>query len=463
MKAGSAPFKIAANVEKIFLSPKFFAVLGLWQLFGIMSIGYPLIVAPYSAGLLLFFFLLFKDRQSLPRRDSFEAEWMPLASPELGKEVTLVLELRLLEQRKIQIRQIRLESPEVEALEFKEIFADFSPVSEGGLRASLIGNARALGFYELGTARILLRSAYGFFEKSIELKTPLLDFRVSPSLKEVPEQVFQETIRNQPLLFQGSRRLMRSSAADQFYSSRKYQYPDSIRHIDQKKSAKYQQLMTRTFEAQYNHHLVILLDLGRTLFGQVRGSEKHDYYLSVALSLAEQAIKARDTVSVLAFSQELHFSLRQTRNIAPLSILRRGDSRLKPRDVESDYALIPEIMPQVSSQRSIVLLLSDLSKPSVQEGLLKNLQPVCRRHLTVCLGLTTKEQDLRSTIECERQTPLSQEQFSQIFYSYWLERRFARFSAEFSQSGGAAILLAEQYWMNAAQRIYARLRASLNA
>ena len=183
----------------------------------------------------------------------------------------------------------------------------------------------------------------------------------------------------------------------------------------------------------------------------------------LALALAEHALKARDTVSFLGFSQEVHYSVARTRNLAPLIALRRGDPILRPRDVESDYSLIPAVIPQLANQRSIVVLLSDLSKPSVQEALLKNLEPVCRKHLTLSLGLINEEQDLRSIIQRNRTENLKQEEFSQVFYSYWLNRRLALFSKQFSKLGGAAICLPEQHWMNAALRVYGGLRDSVSA
>src|SRR4029079_18914357 len=97
---------------------------------------------------------------------------------------------------------------------------------------------------------------------------------------------------------------------------REYQYPDSIRHIDARKSAKYCQLMTRTYDSLLEHHLILGLDVGRSMYGRMGPSRKLDYYLSACLALAENASQSRDRLSFFAFSQKVHLTVRRSRHMA---------------------------------------------------------------------------------------------------------------------------------------------------
>jgi uncharacterized protein (DUF58 family) len=282
---------------------------------------------------------------------------------------------------------------------------------------------------------------------------------VAPSRTTLSEQAFSELIQTQRVLHQGARLQTRTRAQDQFHSLRKYQYPDPLRHIDQKKSARLGEPVTRTFDTLRSHHLVIALDMGRALSGTIRGSAKMDYYLSAALALAENALRARDEVSFIAFSQTTHFTIRRTRSLAAFRRLFRSENMFSPRDEESDYSTIPNQLVRMAGSRSIVVVLTDLSKPSVQEGLLQALAPVCRKHLAVVASLNDREVDVEEQVLAFKQENFN-EKYPDLLYGYWLREKQSLFREHLARLGGGSIAVNDAYWMSTVERLYELLRAS---
>ena len=216
---------------------------------------------------------------------------------------------------------------------------------------------------------------------------------------------------------------MRGRAAEQFYSLRKYQFPDQIRHIDQKKTAKYGELMTRTYENFLSHHLILALDLGHSMFGTLGQSQKHDFYLAACLTLARNAIQSHDHVSFFGFSQRIHSMIRRTRSLDPFLPLYQGSAEVAPRDEEGNFDLLGPALSRVAGQRSILLIFTDASRPSVQESLLRVMPDLCQRHLTVVISLLDEAYTLERQLDAWDGGNVEMQDYSRFLYNYWIDDR----------------------------------------
>ncbi len=282
-------------------------------------------------------------------------------------------------------------------------------------------------------------------------------------VRRISDQDFVEHIANQQILAQGNRRILRGQAADQFHSIRRYQYPDNLRHIDARKSAKYARLMTRIYDEYRAHHLVMALDLGRSMCGRLKASSKHDYYLSACLMLAQHAIAAGDEVSFFAFANTTTFSVRSTRHLAGFEPLFKGDQRLQARETESRFDLLYPTICSLTGQRSIVLVLTDLTSPSVQHALLEALTPVCRRPLAFAVGLQDQRFFLDHLIWEQADLGRSDQDPARLFYAYWLNDRYRLFRQQMARLGGGVVQGSDATWISLVTQVYSRLRESLHA
>ena len=454
------------NEQRSYLTKRFLFIFSFWQLLGIMSLLWPILLLPYLIGLFLIGSLLLTEYKSLPRNINFMASLSPPQTPQLGQSAELTVELQTSGYALGQLARLTGYAPSSRLFAFKHPVVSLDKAAESHsmiFRGRFVGKAISLGFEEQTRLGIDYQSWPGLWSRYLELEIPSIKYRVVPCMKELPHDQFSRLIAGQRLLCQGTRRLLRGQTVDQFRSVRKYCYPDSIRHIDQKKTAKFGELMTRVYDSYHSHHLILALDLGRAMCGAIAGSNKHDYYLSACLALARYALQNGDRVSFLAFSRQIHYSVARSRNFQSFHPLFLGDIRLEPREEESDFSLLSAFLPQVAGQRAIVIVLSDFSKPSVQHNLLHHLQPICRHHLSLAISLLEKQTDLETQIQSFSQNSFSKSDLSRIMYCYWLNDLMRLFSARVSTLGGSALSVSEDYWMATALQVYILLRSSLAA
>lgn len=162
----------------------------------------------------------------------------------------------------------------------------------------------------------------------------------------------------------------------EFDSLREYVPGDDVRTVDWRASARRQTLAVRVFRPERDRRLVIVLDTGRTSAARVGDEPRLDAALDAALLLAALAAKAGDRVDLLAYDT-MPRALVQRGTIASFSQAMAG---LEPALLEVDHAgLVSQVM-RLSTRRCLVVLLTDLVPPVIEEGLLPSLGPLLSRH-----------------------------------------------------------------------------------
>ncbi len=457
---------VKKTVKKTFLSARFFFFYGVIQLFGIMALEFPILLLLYGAVTFVVFLLVLRDRHSLVEENEFGITARLPHQPHLGSQTVLTVQLRPQSKRVQNLRSLTLLVPPLPLLTFANPGAE---LFRKDLQTELIEHDFAaqvyrLGFHEIKTWPLTVESALGFWRRSLSVPIETCEFRVVPEQKEISEQAFMELLSTQKLLLQGARIHTRGRSPDQFYSVRKYQFPDSIKHIDQKKTAKYGQLMTRLFDTYFSHHLILALDMGRAMCGDVAGSSRHDFYLSACLQLASNAVKSRDQVSLFSFSQKTHFVVAKSKSLVPFQALYRDDPAFRPREEESNFQLAMKNIETLAGQRSLVFIFTDLTKPSVQAALLESLGKICRKHLTVIVSLNDKDHQISERIMAftpsEHDLKEFKSEYSEFIYDYWLDEKLKLFQRKFAALGGGSVSIAHDNWMTAVERLYTLLRHS---
>lgn len=448
----------------IALTERFFAGYGLWQIVGVMGLVYPLLLVLYFLGTASIFTLLWLDRRSLLKPQQLHATLDVPRTLELHQTVLFKATLALAQPRPLPPARLEWEAPGTPALHFAQPVARFQPEAPAApLVAAHPVTATALGYVAWSEIRLVVHSRLQLWVQCLEVAVAPQGVRVHPSWRRMPEQAFVERLGQQAILTQGTRKMLRGHSADQVHSIRRYQYPDTLRHIDAKKSARYGRLMTRIYDELRTHHLIMALDLGRSLCGTLKLSAKHDYYLSACLMLAQHALAAGDQVSFFSFANTVTYSIRHSRHLASFEPLFTGDPRLQARETDSRFDLLPPLIASLAGQRSIVLVFTDVSSPSGQQSLLETLPPVCQRHLTLAVGLQEHRLGLENLLWELQPDHLSDRDQARLLYAYWLNDRFNLFRRQMARLGGGVVQGSDDTWLSLVTRVYARLRDSLRA
>lgn len=470
--AGPAGKKSIADREgrRGLLSTRAFWIYSVWQLAGILGILFPPLMTLWLISIPLFVMVLYFDRQTLLPSDRLALTVTLDVVPEVGKPVVVRAAILSTGPGASRLFRPQVLAPRSEVIEFP------NPRSAAGLEHTREGHslvshftaaAVRVGYEEWRLLGIEYSSLLGLWTRRAQVSIDPLAVRVTPSRSRMREEEFRALQTRQRLLFQGNRLRARAQSRDQFHSIREYQYPDPIRDIDQRKSAKYERPMVRVYEAVQQHHLVLALDLGRGMYGEIGRSRKSDFYLSACAALARHAIESQDQVSFIAFSQAQHFHISRARSLEAFGRLFRGDVMFRPREEESNYDILFPLVSRVASQRSIVLILSDVSRPSTQEQLIRSLGPLSLKHFTVVMGLLDKNYDLLSQVlsypQGETENAAREELYWRLSYAYKLEEEFRRFSARVADRGAMALQISEEHWLDAATRVYGLMRQSMHA
>lgn len=428
---------------------------------GLVSILFPVVTPAAIAAWPALIVVLIFDFTRFPKANQLRVWATAPRTIELGNQVDF--ELGVAAGRRFIPPEIWLLPPPSRTLDFpsKEIKMKLTHQdAEFDYRIRIVVQGVHLGYERMDSVILLVPSPLRLWRRRYIVDMEKIEYRVIPSLQKVEEQRYREIRSQSRLLYQGNRRVLRSQSPDQFHSIRRYQFPDPIRHIDPKKTAKFGTLMTRTFDTYFDHHVVIGLDVGRAMEGTLGGQPKQDFYLASILAIAENATHSRDRVSLFSFSQRLHYVIRGTKHMSHFYPVFEGQSAFRSREEESNFELLASGLQTVAPQRAIFVLFTDISKPSVQESLAQVLPRLSSKHLVLVMSVVDETHNLEKTVEDLHGKMLDVKNFTHLVYNCWLDRRIRDLRLRCSAGGVGIVQIPHTYWLSAVHRLYAELRRS---
>jgi uncharacterized protein (DUF58 family) len=160
---------------------------------------------------------------------------------------------------------------------------------------------------------------------------------------------------------------LRGQGSD-FESLRDYVIGDDPRHIDWAATARRGRLVTRLYQHERNHTVVLALDLSRPMGSRCTGERtKLDYAVDAALTLSLASLARGDRVEVLLFDREVrgHVAPRAHRGeVGPIVELLR---HARPAPVEADYRQLVRALLAKRRGRALVVVLTDFADATSAE------------------------------------------------------------------------------------------------
>ena len=440
------------RLRRNFLSQRAFGVLVLIQLLSAAAIAIPALLTLYLLALLAWCILLVIDRASC-RYGSKVAPALVIATRvklEADVAAELVMPIELPKCRLVRIIGSRLEVLESCDLAQGDLPADRADLFVAKLRLF----PRALGQEEITAIELSWSSRLGFWMHTevLKLVSPL-KLRVVPAEDKVSAHALRELIMLPTVSPFVRAQRTRARSGDIFYTSRRFQFGDELRHLDIRKSAKFGSPYMRTYERSSELHLVVALDLGRGMRGEVRKSRKLDFYLSVADTLVADALASGDSVSFVGFADKPLAIVQRSRS---LGLVRAAIDRVAAAEaasVESDYNSAAKFIAQVAGSRSLIVMLGDAARPGVRAGLLPTLDLLSKRHVVSALALIEEEFDLEACLE-----QLDDLDEARLMHAYLVRDGWDGFRERVRRIGGVAALVRERYWLAAGRLLYHDLR-----
>jgi len=185
------------------------------------------------------------------------------------------------------------------------------------------------------------------------------------------------------LLEVGLRSAQGRGGGTDFDSLREYGVDDEFRRIDWAATARSAKPIVRTYRAERNQTLLLLLDAGRMMAGQVAGVPRLEHAMDAVMMLTALSTRLGDRAGLVAFDREVRAVVPPGHSRGQLSRVTEAMFELEPQLVESDYqGAFVESMAR-SRRRALLVLFSELAEQALADTLLPALPRVARDHLVV--------------------------------------------------------------------------------
>jgi uncharacterized protein (DUF58 family) len=221
------------------------------------------------------------------------------------------------------------------------------------LRYCVVPNLR--GDRPVGPTIMLARSPLGFWRR--RTIAPAVTLRVYPDASQFlrpqaldPRRVFAAL---------GVRPAPRRGDGMDFEALREFVVGDDPRRIDWAATARRGRLITRLYQHERNHTVVIAVDASRLMAGQVDGRTKLDHSIDAALALTYAALTSGDRVSMVVFDNVVRGHLSPRAHRSQLGTFVDLLRTVQPRLVEADYAVLLRTLASRQRHRALVVVLTD--------------------------------------------------------------------------------------------------------
>jgi uncharacterized protein (DUF58 family) len=169
----------------------------------------------------------------------------------------------------------------------------------------------------------------------------------------------------------------------EFDQLRDYGPDDDHRRIDWAATARTGRPIVRTYRAERNQVVVLLLDTGRTMAGQVAGVPRLEHAMDAAMCVTAVATRLGDRTGLVAFDRDIRAVVAPSAGRRQLGLVTDAMYDLEPELVEADVRGAFTAAITRFRRRSMLVLLTDLVEQSVGETLLPALPLVARHHLVL--------------------------------------------------------------------------------
>lgn len=236
------------------------------------------------------------------------------------------------------------------------------------------------GRFELRTLSIRVEGPLGLGsrQRRVPLRTTL---RVYPPFRSRDEAELK--IRRARVLEVGVRTARGLGGGTEFEQLREYGPDDEFRRIDWTASARSGRTIVRTYRAERNQSVLVMLDNGRTMAGRVEGVPRVEHAMDAVMMLATVATRLGDRCGLVAFDREVRSVVVPSRSPSQVARMTEVMFDLEPELAESDHSAAFAEVAARFRRRSMLVLLTDLQDDAVQESLLPALTLLTRTHLVV--------------------------------------------------------------------------------
>jgi uncharacterized protein (DUF58 family) len=205
--------------------------------------------------------------------------------------------------------------------------------------------------------------------------------RVYPVFKSRAEAELR--ITRARILEVGMRSAQGRGGGTEFEQLREWTPDDEFRRVDWAATARTNKPIVRTYRAERNQTVIVLLDNGRVMAGQVAGVPRVEHAMDAAMAITTVATRLGDRCGLVAFDTEVRAVVPPAKHRNQLGRVTEAIYDLEPRLAESDYlGAFTETLARFR-RRALLVVLTELVEAAVREYLLPSLPLISRSHIVL--------------------------------------------------------------------------------
>jgi uncharacterized protein (DUF58 family) len=311
-----------------------------------------------------------------------------------GLRVTRVLDAVISSSVRHGVKLV-LESPERVRGEFRESVPAGPHVERGRQRFDFVGQEtfewwltpKTRGDLQLGDVWVRLEGPWRLSVRQFRVPSAQ-HVKVYPDVRALS----RDAVWLARATDDSAKRLIRvRSEGREFEALRDYRVGDDLRSIDWKATARRGRNIVRVHQPERNQTVLLLLDCGRHMAGEVLGRRKLDHAVDAGLRLAKVSLDRGDQVGVMAFSTTVRAWLPPRKGQEQLTAIVQLLYRVEATLDESDYGAALDVAFARGVRRSLVVIMTDLLDSETSATLVRRTLRLVPRHLPLIISMRDDE------------------------------------------------------------------------
>lgn len=241
------------------------------------------------------------------------------------------------------------------------------------------------GDYNFGNINIRYRSRLGCFLRQFKAVGDKNNIRVYPNIMEIRK--YQLLARKGHLIEAGIKPSRVVGLGTDFESLRDYQVDDEYRRINWRATARRGRLVSNQYEVDKSQNILLVLDAGRMMSGEINSLSKLDHAVNTSLLLGYVGVNRDDKVGLVAFSDRVKLYIPPRKGQPQLQKILAGLYNLQPEVVESDYRSACQYISLEIRKRSLICIFTDLIDEKASDELITYISTLTRNHLVMCITI----------------------------------------------------------------------------
>ncbi|MDX1761298.1 MAG: DUF58 domain-containing protein [Christiangramia sp.] len=233
---------------------------------------------------------------------------------------------------------------------------------------------------------------------------------------------------DQKISLHGIKRIRRIGHTMEFEQIKEYVRGDDVRTINWKATAKHGNLMVNQFQDERSQPIYSVIDCGRMMKMPFEGLSLLDYAINSSLAFSNVALKKKDKVGMLSFSNKIDHLQKASSKLSQLSRIMEALYNVNTAFYDSDFSLLYSRVKKHISHRSLLMIYTNFEHMSGLQRQLPFLKALAKQHLVVVIFFENTEMSKLTRIspknvsESAHQTVAEQFSHNKILMAKELQR-----------------------------------------